>query len=123
MGKFVLRRVATGFRFDLKARNGEIIASSEVYRSLAAGRRGVESVGRNAPAAKLEDQTQQGFKALTNPKFELYADKKGAFRFRLKARNGEIIAFSEPYNTKAACLAGIDSVRQNAPDAPLVEEF
>ena len=55
--------------------------------------------------------------AVTNPKFELYTDKAGEFRFRLKARNGEIIAVSEGYKAKASCLNGIDSVRRNAPDA------
>ena len=55
--------------------------------------------------------------AVTNPKFEMYTDKAGEFRFRLKARNGEVIAASEGYKAKASCLNGIDSVRRNAPDA------
>jgi uncharacterized protein YegP (UPF0339 family) len=54
-------------------------------------------------------------------KFELYADKAGKYRFRLKAGNGEIIAVSEAYESKASAKNGIESVRTNAPDAPVVE--
>jgi hypothetical protein len=54
-------------------------------------------------------------------RFEWFADKNGKFRFRLKAPNGEIIAASEAYNTKDACLNGIDSVKKNAPDASVNE--
>ncbi len=122
MGKFVIRKVATGVKFDLKARNGETIATSEVYASEAACKNGVESVRKNAEAAKLEDQTEEGFETVTNPKFELYADKRGEYRFRLKARNGEIIATSEGYASKAACENGIESVRKNAVDAEVVTE-
>lgn len=50
-------------------------------------------------------------------KFEIYKDRAGKFRFRLKASNGEIIAVSEAYNTKASALGGVESVRKNAPDA------
>ncbi|HZN77103.1 MAG TPA: YegP family protein [Micromonosporaceae bacterium] len=55
-------------------------------------------------------------------KFELYKDKQGKFRFRLKAGNGEIIAVGEAYESKASALNGIDSVRRNAADAKLVDE-
>ncbi len=54
-------------------------------------------------------------------KFEMYSDKAGKFRFRLKSGNGQIIAQSEAYESKAACKNGIASVRKNAPDAALVE--
>lgn len=54
-------------------------------------------------------------------KFEVYVDKSGKHRFRLKAGNGEIIAVGESYNSKAACLKGIESIKKNAPDAPVVE--
>lgn len=117
MGKFVVKATKTGFVFDLKAGNGEVIATSEVYTTEAACMKGVESVRNNAADAKLEDQTVAEVAAVTNPKFELYTDKAGEFRFRLKARNGEIIAVSEGYKAKASCLNGIDSVRRNAPDA------
>jgi len=50
-------------------------------------------------------------------KFEVYKDKAGEFRFRLKAGNGEIIATSEGYTAKASCLKGIESVKANAAGA------
>lgn len=122
MGKFVIKQVKTGIKFNLKAGNGEIIATSEVYTTAAACRSGIESVRKNAPIAKLEDQTTENFETATNPKFEVYVDKAGEFRFRLKARNGEIIAVSEGYKAKASCLNGIESVRKNAPEAAVEEE-
>ena len=117
MGKFVVKATKIGFVFNLKAGNGEVIATSEVYTTEAACMKGVESVRKNAAEAKLEDQTVAEVAAVTNPKFEMYTDKAGEFRFRLKAHNGEIIAVSEGYKAKASCLNGIDSVRRNAPDA------
>ena len=51
-------------------------------------------------------------------KFELKKTSNGQFRFNLKASNGQIIATSESYKTKAAALNGIESVKKNAPDAP-----
>ena len=120
MGKFVMKETKNGVKFDLKAGNGEVIATSEVYSGDAACKKGIESVRKNAVEAKLEDQTVEGFETVTNPKFEVYTDKTGEFRFRLKAGNGEIIAVSEGYKAKASCLNGIESVRKNAPDAPVV---
>ena len=123
MGKFVMKPTKNGgFRFNLKAGNGEIIATSETYNTESACKNGIESVRKNAIEAKLEDQTVEGFEKVTNPKFDVYKDKAGEFRFRLKARNGEIIATGEGYKAKASCLNGIDSIRRNAPDAALVIE-
>lgn len=117
MGRFVIRRTTTGVKFDLKAGNGETVATSEVYETEAACRKGIESVRKNAAKAKLLDLTEEEGKTVTNPKFELFQDKAGVFRFRLKARNGGVIAVSEGYSTKAACENGVESVRNNAPDA------
>ena len=114
MSKFVVKEVASGVKFDLKATNGQVIATSEVYETKAACLKGVESVKKNAPVAKVEDQTVEGYAVVAHPKFELFADKAGEFRFRLKATNGKIIAVSENYATKAACENGIDSVKKNA---------
>ena len=122
MGKFVIRNVASGIKFDLKATNGQVIATSEVYTTEAACRNGIESVKKNAPVANMEDQTVENFEKATHPKFEMYADKAGEFRFRLKARNGEIIATSEGYKTKASCENGIESVKKNAPEAEITQE-
>ena len=118
MGKFLIKKVPTGFRFNLKAGNGEVIAVSEVYKSEASCRKGIASVQKNC-VAHVEDQTVEGFEKLKHPKFEVYQDKAGEYRFRLKASNGEIIATGEGYKAKAGVLNGIESIRKNAPEAPI----
>lgn len=121
-GKFAIKITPAGdFRFNLIAANGQVIATSENYSSLANCKNGIESVIKNAPIAYYEDQTVTGYTTAVNPKFELYQDKSGEFRFRLKARNGEIIAVSEGYKGKQSCENGIDSVRKNAPEAEITE--
>lgn len=122
MGKFVIKATKTGFTFSLKAGNGEIIATGgEVYSSLDSCKNGCASVAKNAPIAAIEDQTVEGFATEKNPKFEIYKDKAGEFRFRLKASNGQIIAASEGYIKKDSCKNGIESVKKNAVDAPVIE--
>ena len=123
MGKFVIKKTNTGYNFHLKAGNGETIATGEVYKELDACHNGVQSVIKNAPVANLEDQTVEGFEEQKHPKFELYKDKSEQFRFRLKAKNGEVIAVSEAYTTKANCKNGIASVVKNVEDAKIVEEL
>lgn len=119
MGKFVIKPVKSGYTFHLKARNGEVIATSEVYSSLSTCKHGTESVRKNAAAAHLEDQTAKEPAPAKNPKFELYLDKGGKY---LKATNGEIIAVSAAYKEKGSCLKGIESVRHNAPEAEVIVE-
>ena len=119
MGKFIIKKTATGTKFDLKAGNGETIATSEVYASDAACKKGIASGQKNAPVAGIEDQTAEGYTPVKHPKFEIYQDKAGEFRFRLKATNGQIIATSEGYKAMASCLNGIESVKKNAPEAKI----
>ncbi len=121
MGKFVVKQTATGVKFDLKAGNGQVIATSEVYTTEAACLNGIESV-KKCCAGDIEDQTVEEVVAVKHPKFEVYQDKAGEYRFRLKARNGEVIAVSEGYEAKAGCLNGIESVKKNAPEAEIVNE-
>ena len=120
MGKFVIKQTATGFKFDLKARNGEVIATSEIYTTEAACIKGLESV-KACCVGEVEDQTVEPVEAKKHPKFELYADKSGEYRFRLKARNGQIIATSESYKTKTSAENGIESVKKNAPEAEVTK--
>ena len=121
MGKFVIKNAKKGVKFDLKAGNGEIIASSEVYSSEYSCRAGIASVQKNAPIAAIENQTVEGYAKEKHPKFEVYKDKAGEFRFRLKATHGQIIAHGEGYKALAGCLNGIESIKKNAPDAPIVK--
>ena len=111
-GKYIVKETSSGISFRLAAGNSQVIGISEVYSSRAAMEKGVESVRKNAPIANVEDQTAETVLPATCPKFEIYNDKAGEFRFRLKARNGEIILASEGYKTKASCENGIESVRK-----------
>lgn len=122
MGKFVVKNTKTGIKFDLKATNGQVIATSEVYTGKPACLNGIASVKTNSVVAGIEDQTTEGYATVKCPKFEVYTDKSGEFRFRLKAKNGQIIAVSEGYTTLANCMNGVESVKNNAPEAEIVEE-
>jgi len=122
MGKFVIRETKTGIKFDLKAGNGEVILSSEVYSSERSCLKGVASVQRNAPLAAVEDQTVEDYAKAKCPKFEIYTDKAGELRFRLKATNGQIIGVSEGYKSMASCANGIESVKKNAAEGKIEKE-
>ena len=67
MGKFVIKKSDAGTRFNLKASNGQVIATSEVYNSMASCKNGIESVRRNAPVAAVENQTVEGYAKESTP--------------------------------------------------------
>ncbi|MBE5765286.1 MAG: DUF1508 domain-containing protein [Clostridiales bacterium] len=129
MGKFIIKKTPTGmFNFSLLAANKEKIAvSSQVYTTKAACKKGMESIGKHAAKCiaedRIEDQTLKTPTAKTCPKFEIYFDKAGLFRYRLIASNGENIAMSEEgYKSKSGVLNGIKSVSVNAVDAEIIDE-
>ena len=122
MGRFTVRTGDASSRFNLVAGNGQVIGTSQTYKSDSGLKNGIESVRENAPIAAIEDQTVEGFKEQASPKFEVYLDKGGEYRFRLLAKNGQNILASEGYAGKDGCLNGIESVRKNAPDAEVVDE-
>ena len=129
MEKFVIKKTPTGgFNFSLYAANMEKIAvSSQIYTTKAACKNGIASIGNHAVKCinenKIEDQTLKKVESKTCPKFEIYFDKAGLYRYRLIASNGESIAMSEEgYKSKSGCLNGIKSVSINAPDAEIVDE-
>lgn len=118
-GKFLIIKAKNGeLTFNLKASNGEVIlTASETYTTLDACENGINSVKKNA-LSQIEDQTRG--ESATHPKYELYQDKAGEFRFRLKAANGQIIGKSEGYKAKASAKKGIASIGRNAPDAAVI---
>ena len=129
MGKFVIKKTPSGgFNFSLYASNMEKIAvSSQIYTTKSACKKGMESVGKHAAKCveenKIEDQTLKKVESKTCPKFEVYFDKAGLYRYRLIASNGESIAMSEEgYKSKSGCMNGIKSVSLNAPGAEIVDE-
>ena len=106
-GKFELKTSANGkFHFNLKAGNGQIILSSEMYESRGAAENGIESVKKNAP---------------DDARFERRTSAKGDPYFVLKATNGQEIGRSEMYNSPAAMENGIESVKTNGPDAAIAD--
>jgi uncharacterized protein YegP (UPF0339 family) len=105
----VYRDVAGKFRFRLRAENNQIVAVSEGYENHAGVLNGVKSVQSNCGSG-IEDMTIEGTQ-ITNPKYQVFYDKSCGYRFHLKAKNGEIIAVSEGYETKQGCINGIEAVR------------
>ena len=106
-GKFELKPTKNdGFMFNLKAGNGQIILTSEIYNTKAAALNGIESVKKNAP---------------DDGRFERRESKNGEPYFVLKAGNGQEIGRSEMYSSASAMENGIESVQKNAPDADVVE--
>lgn len=116
MGKFIIKKASDGsYMFNLKASNNEIIATSEMYTTLDKCKKGIASVQTNAMTSGIADLTvPDPDSVITNPKFEIFFDKAGEYRFRLKAKNGEIIIQSQGYSAKSSCKNGIESVRKNA---------
>ena len=107
-GKFECYKDKAGeFRFRLKAGNGEIILSSEGYKSKASCDNGIASVEKNC----LDEQC-----------FDKKQTDSGKYRFNLKSTNGQVIGTSQSYESESGCNNGIASVRKNAPDAAVVEQ-
>lgn len=105
-GKFEIKKSKSGkFHFNLKAGNGQVIFSSQMYTSKASAENGAESVKNNA----------------TNDQFERKESKNGEPYFVLKAANGEVLGKSEMYSSASAREKGIKSVMKNAPDAKIVD--
>lgn len=100
--EYELKKTANGqFHFNLKAGNGQIILSSEMYDGEAAAQNGIDSVRKNSP---------------DDGRYDRKSTDKG-FRFNLKAGNGQVIGTSETYTTAAAMENGIESVKTNGPTA------
>ena len=129
MGKFIINKTPSGaFNFSLYAVNKEkILVSSGIYTTKAACKTAMEKKKKNAKRCidenRVEDNTLKNPTPFTNPKFEIYLDKAGLYRYRLFATNGESIAMSEDgYKSKSGCLNGIKSVAVNAQNAELQDD-
>jgi len=110
--KYQIFKDITGkYRFRLRAENNKIVAVSEAYEQKAGVINGVKSVQANCQS-KIEDKTVQAEK-LTFPKYQVFTDDNSKFRFNLSASNGEIIAASEGYETKAGVMNGVEAVKRS----------
>lgn len=101
-GKFEVKKSKGGYRYNLKAPNGQIILSSEQYASKS----GVE----NAIRSVKENSKRKG-------QFEERKATNGESYFVVKAKNGEIIGRSETYKSSAGRKNGMESVQKNASGA------
>ena len=122
-GEFEIYTTASGnYNFRLKASNKNTIAVSggAGYKTLTGCKSALESI-KKISGSNVEDQTLKNYETLTNPKFEIYMDKAEKFRFRLRAKNGELICVSEDgYSSKANCKAGIESVAKWSENAEII---
>ena len=94
MSKFIIKKAKTGLMFNFVASNGEVVATSEVYTTKKACKNGIASVQRNS-GSDVENLADKNSVHVKGAKYETYKDKRGEFRFRLKATNGQIIAVGE----------------------------
>lgn len=102
-GKYDLKKSPTGkFMFNLKAGNGQIILTSQLYETKAAAENGIDSVRKNS--------SEDG-------RFERKTSKSDEPYFVLKAGNGQVIGTSEMYSGTSAMENGIESVKNNGPTA------
>ena len=107
-GKFVVKKAKNGqYYFNLKAANGEIILTSEMYKKKASAMNGIASVQKNSPDAGRYDRR---------------VNKAGKDYFVLKAANHQVIGNSEAYNSKAGMENGIKSVSKNGPTTKIADE-
>lgn len=113
MGKYVIAKTKTGFKFNLEAANGQVICTSQSYTTKVGCKKAIESLQKIAKAP-IEDQTVRGYVEEKKPKYEVYQDRKKEYRFRLIASNGKNIVSGESYTTLQACKSGILSIQSNA---------
>ena len=124
-GKFDIRRAKDGrFFFCLYASNYMPIAYSQIYSTSSAALNGIESIIANSPKAPTEDTTLKNPSALPFPKWEIYIDKAGEYRFRLYAVNGNCICHSaHGYATKSGCKGGMESITRFAKEAKVDKTY
>ena len=124
-GKWDIRRAKDGrFFFSLYASNHTVIAYSQIYSSITSVNTGISSVIANATKAATEDTTLKNPTSATCPKWEIYIDKAGEYRFRLYAPNGLVICHSSHgYATKGGCKGGIESIKRFSAEARVDKSY
>ena len=124
-GKFDIRKAKDGrYFFSLYASNHAVIAYSQIYSSTSAVNTGINSVIANSPKAPTEDTTLKNPTTLPCPKWEIYIDKAGQYRFRLYAANGLCVCHSSHgYTTKSGCKGGIESIKRFSAEARVDKSY
>ncbi|WP_339696995.1 YegP family protein [uncultured Marixanthomonas sp.] len=103
---FELKKKGDQYHFNLKASNGQVILTSEMYNSKASAKNGIESIQKNCG---------------DDARYEKKTAKNGKFHFNLKSTNGQIIGSSQMYSAESGMNNGIESVKKNAPGAEVKE--
>ncbi len=96
-----------GYYFNVKAGNGQIIATSEVYSTKSNANRGIETVTRNVGDYLAFSN------ARTGARFVVFENEGGNYSFQLRAKNGQVVLNSESYKSEASALNGTFSVADN----------
>ena len=124
-GKWDIRKAKDGrYFFSLYASNHTVIAYSQIYSSSTAVNTGINSVIANAPKCEIEDTTLKKTVSLPCPKWEIYIDKAGEYRFRLYAPNGLVICHAaHGYSTKSGCKGGIESIKRFSVEAKVNKSY
>ncbi len=104
--KFEVKRAANGFMFNLKASNGQIILTSEIYVDKKGAKKGIASVQKNSQI---------------DSRYEMRTTTSGDPYLVLLAANKEVIGKSETYKSSRSCKNCINSVKKNAPEAQIVD--
>ena len=123
-GTFMIKKTPKGFyRFSLAAGNSQTILTSKNYASLSTCRAGIETIRKNSEI-EIEDQTLQKPQEKKCPKYEMYFDKAGQYRYRMIAANGQNVAISEEgYASKNGCINGIKAIARAAEGAGVDESL
>ncbi|GHC52285.1 YegP family protein [Ulvibacter litoralis] len=103
---FELKKNEDKYHFVLKASNGQVILSSQMYASKASATNGIESVKKNCA---------------DDARFERKTAKNGKFHFNITSTNGQIVGSSQMYASESGMNNGIESVKKNAPGAETKE--
>ncbi len=122
-GKFVIKKTDKGhFVYKLYSSNHRVVAiGAQAYEGLSGCKGGINSVMRIAESAHVENQTLKTYETLKFPKWEIYTDKKGEFRLRLYASNGQLVATTnDGYLNVASAKKGIEAVARAAAGAAIV---
>jgi uncharacterized protein YegP (UPF0339 family) len=103
MGAYEIKTMRDGsFMFNLKAGNGEVVLTSQKYKSKASAKKGIASVMKNSP---------------DDGRFERKVARNKKPFFVLKAANNQMIGKSEMYEAERSRENGIKSVKKNGPDS------
>ena len=123
-GKFEIKKAKDGrYVFNLYAPNHIIVATSQVYSSASSAVNGIQSIINNAEKAPIEDNTLKSPTKQSFPKWEMYIDKGGEYRFRLYASNGNCVVHSQGYKQKSSCKNGIESIIRCSRNAEIDKSY